>query len=169
MSSPHPPSASGGLALAPGVTVPEGLLRWQYSRSGGPGGQNVNKVSTKAELRIGVDELPISQRARRRLRELAGRRIAGSQTVTDEFGVTHEVGGELIITSETERSQSGNRHECLARLRELLVQAMHVPKVRRKTKPSRASKARRVDEKKRRGDIKRSRGSGGGGRGGGDD
>ena len=116
-----------------------------------------------------VGQLPEPMRSMlgRRLRELAGRRIAGSQTITDEFGATHEVGGELIITSETERSQSGNRHECLARLRELLVEAMHVPKVRRKTKPSRASKARRVDEKKHRGNIKRSRGSGGGG--GGDD
>lgn len=163
--SPHHPVSDtpnpGGLSIAPGVVVPEGLLRWQYSRSGGPGGQNVNKVSTKAELRIGVDELPISNRARRRLRELAGRRIAGSQTVVDEQGQPHERGGELILTSETERSQSGNRSECLARLRELLVEAMHVPKVRRKTKPSKASQRRRVEGKKIRGEIKRRRSGGG--------
>lgn len=156
---PPDPAPTRGVAIAPGISVPEGLLQWQYSRSGGPGGQNVNKVSTKAELRIAVDALPLSPRVRRRLRELAGRRIAGSETVIDELtGQSRERGGELILTSESERSQSGNRAECLARLRELLVQAMAVPKVRRKTKPSKASKQRRLDEKKRRGDIKRGRG-----------
>lgn len=158
-TGPNEPAPAGGVAVAPGVTVPEGSLRWQYSRSGGPGGQNVNKVSTKAELRVAVDSLPISARVRRRLRDLAGRRIAGAETVVDELtGQAHERGGELIITSESERSQSGNKAECLARLRELLVQAAAVPKARRKTKPSKASKQRRLDEKKRRGEIKRGRG-----------
>jgi ribosome-associated protein len=157
--TPADQPASGGVVIAPGVVVPEALLQWQFSRSGGPGGQNVNKVSTKAELRLAVDAIPISHRARRRLRELAGRRIAGSEPVVDPLtGQSHDRGGELILTSESERSQSGNKSECLARLRELLVEAMAVPKVRRKTKPSRASKARRVDEKKRRGDIKKGRG-----------
>ncbi len=160
LPGPTDPAPAGGVAVAPGVSVPEGVLRWQYSRSGGPGGQNVNKVSTKAELRIAVDALPISARVRRRLRELAGRRIAGAETVIDDLtGQPRERGGELIIISESERSQSGNKAECLTRLRELLVQAAAIPKVRRKTKPSKASKQRRLDEKKRRGDIKRGRGS----------
>lgn len=160
---PKPDSSAaarpGGVEIAPGVAVPESVLQWQFSRSGGPGGQNVNKVSTKAELRLGVEALPVSGRVKRRLRELAGRRIVGAETFTDPVtGTSHERGGELILTSESERSQSGNKAECLSRLRELLVQAMAVPKVRRKTKPSKASKARRVDEKKRRGEIKKGRG-----------
>lgn len=155
----QPQPGPGGVNLAPGVTVPESVVRWQYSRSGGPGGQNVNKVSTKAELRIAVDDLPISARVRARLRELAGRRIVGTETVIDELtGRAHERAGELVITSESERSQGGNRAGCLARLRELLVQAAAVPKVRRKTRPSRASKERRLESKARRSDIKRGRG-----------
>jgi ribosome-associated protein len=139
--------------------VPEAVLQWQFSRSGGPGGQNVNKVSTKAELRIDVEALPISGRVKKRLRELAGRRIAGAETVTDPLtGAAHDRGGQLILTSESERSQSGNKAECLVRLRELLIEAMHIPKVRRKTKPSKGSKQRRMDEKKRRGEIKKGRG-----------
>jgi len=162
---PEPSSSStppGGVPLAPGVVLPEALIAWQFSRSGGPGGQNVNKVSSKAELRIAVEALPLSGRVKKRLRDLAGRRIVAAETVLDEFGAHHERGGELVIVSETERSQSGNKAECMSRLRELLVEAMAAPKVRRKTKPSRASKARRVDVKKQRGQIKRGRGMRGG-------
>jgi ribosome-associated protein len=147
----------GGVMIAPGVRVAWGVLRFAYSRSGGPGGQNVNKVSTKAELRIDVEAIPISGRARSRLRKLAGRRIAGATTEVNEFGASREVGGELIIASETERSQSGTREECLERLRELIVQALVEPKPRRKTKPTRGSVERRITEKKRRSDVKERR------------
>lgn len=158
-SSPldHNEPAPGGVMIAPGVTVPGGVLRWAFSRSAGPGGQNVNKLSTKAELRVDVEDLPISGRARARLRGLAGRRILGVQTFTDEEGRPRERGGELLLTAETERSQSANKQECLDKLRDLIVRAMVEPKVRRKTKPTRASKERRLEGKKRRGDIKRGR------------
>ena len=132
--------------VAPGVRVAVSALRFAYSRSGGPGGQNVNKVSTKAELRVAIDDLPISSRARARLATLAGRRLTET--------------GELILVSESERSQSGNRAACVAKLREMLVQALVEPKVRRKTKPSKGSKERRLKEKKARGAIKRGRGGG---------
>lgn len=119
------------------------MVQFSYSRSSGPGGQNVNKLSTKAELRLRIADLPISHRARERLAGLAGRRLTEA--------------GELIIVSETERSQSANREECLTKLRALLVQAMHEPKVRRKTRPSKGSKERRLREKKSRSEIKRGR------------
>lgn len=147
----------GGVPLAPGVVVAAPVVRWAFSRSAGPGGQNVNKLSTKAELRISLDDLPISHRARQRLRTLAGRRIIGTETWIDEEGRERLRGGEIVLTSETERSQSRNKDECLAKLRELLVQALAEPKVRRKTRPTKASKERRLDGKKRRGEIKRRR------------
>lgn len=128
------------------MTSPD-VVKFSFSRSGGPGGQNVNKVSTKAELRVKLADLPIPGRVKTRLATLAGRRV------NDE--------GELVLVSEAERSQSGNRAECMAKLRELLVQALAEPKIRRKTKPSRGSKERRIREKKSRGDIKRGRGAAG--------
>jgi ribosome-associated protein len=143
----EPEQTGSALQLAPGVAVSPDVVQFSYSRSSGPGGQNVNKLSTKAELRVRVDDLPISHRARGRLAALAGRRLTDA--------------GEVLIVSETERSQSANRAECLSKLRELLVQAMHEPKVRRKTKPSRGSKERRLQEKKSRGQIKRGRSGGG--------
>lgn len=146
-----------GVEIAPGVRVPESTLSWAFARSSGPGGQNVNKVSTKAELRIGVDDLPIPGRAKRRLRAIAGRKIIGPETVHDEAGRAHERGGELLITSDSERSQSRNKGDCLTMLRELLVQALVEPKVRRKTKPTRASRERRIETKKKRSDVKRGR------------
>lgn len=152
--------APGGISVAPGVVVFEGSLRWAYSRSSGPGGQNVNKLSTKAELRVDVDALPVSGRVRSRLRASAGKRVIGSVSVVDELGHAREVGGELVIVSEEHRSQGRNKDACLDKLREMLIAAMVEPKVRRKTKPSKGSKQRRLDEKKRRGDIKRGRSGG---------
>jgi ribosome-associated protein len=134
---------AGTLELAPGVRVPVGVVTVSFSRSSGPGGQNVNKLSTRCELRVRVDDLPIHPGARARLVTMAGRKVTSA--------------GELIIDCESERSQSRNRQECFEKLRELIVQAMVIPKVRRATKPSRGSKERRLTEKKTRGAIKRNR------------
>src|SRR3982750_2640990 len=97
-----------GIELAPGVRVPESALRVQYSRSGGPGGQNVNKLNTKAELWVRLDDLAASltYRAMGRLVQLAGRRLTKD--------------GELHFASEMHRSQERNRQEAMQRLRELL-------------------------------------------------
>jgi ribosome-associated protein len=132
----------GGVELAPRVRVPAGALRTQYSRSGGPGGQNVNKLNTKAELWISMAALAphLTGRAMTRLRALAGRRLTNN--------------GELHFASETHRSQERNRQENLDRLRELLIAAMVEPKVRKKSKPSKAAKQRRLDQKKRRSQVK---------------
>lgn len=147
-----------GIEIGPRVRVARDAVRWSFSRSSGPGGQNVNKLSTKAELRVEVDVIPIPARTARRLRSLAGKRVIGAETYVDEFGHTHERGGDLVITSDSERSQERNKSECFRALRDLIVRALVEPKVRRKTKPSRASKERRIDAKKRRGDVKRGRG-----------
>lgn len=138
-------SPDAGLELAPGVRVREGagIIDFAFARSSGPGGQNVNKLSTKAELRVVPALLPIAPGAKARLIRLAGSRVTNDQTI--------------IITSESERSQSRNKAECLAKLRELLIAAMAVPKVRRKTKPTKGSRERRLNEKKIRGDIKQRR------------
>jgi ribosome-associated protein len=136
------------IELAPGVWTTEDGLRLQYARSGGPGGQNVNKLNTKAELWVRLAAMRgMSHGAVARLRALAGRRV----TIQDE----------IHLSSETERGQEGNRAAVMQRLREMIVQAKVEPKVRRKKKVSRAAKARRVDAKKRRGAIKSMRRDGG--------
>ncbi|HYO10925.1 MAG TPA: alternative ribosome rescue aminoacyl-tRNA hydrolase ArfB [Tepidisphaeraceae bacterium] len=140
----HPGGSGGGTEVAPGVTAPADALRVQFSRSGGPGGQNVNKLNTKAELWVRVDALAgLSYNARARLRHDAGRRMTAA--------------GELHLVSESERGQEGNRAAVMDRLREMIVRAKVEPKVRRKSKPSRSQKAKRLDQKKRRGEIKSKR------------
>ena len=127
--------------LVPGVRVPESAIRFQFARSGGPGGQNVNKLNTKAELWVPLASIVgLSDRAAARLRALAGRRVTGA--------------GEIHITAETERTQEGNRAAVLDRLRQLLLQAQHEPRPRKKTRPSKASKRRRLEAKRKRSEVK---------------
>ncbi|HSZ59469.1 MAG TPA: alternative ribosome rescue aminoacyl-tRNA hydrolase ArfB [Tepidisphaeraceae bacterium] len=140
MTEPDDHFAAGGVELAPGVRVPESALRWQFARSSGPGGQNVNKVNTKAELWLPLNSLALSDRVMGRLRGLAGRRLTSD--------------GEIHVSADTERTQEANRAAVLERLRDLLVQAIHEPKPRRKTKPTRASKQRRLESKRRRSQVK---------------
>jgi ribosome-associated protein len=138
-----PAPQTPGIEIAPGVRVAPFLLQFSFASSSGPGGQNVNKRATKAELRIPIGELPISDDARLRLAALAGRRLTER--------------GELVITSDEQRSQAQNRAACLERLRELLVRALVRPKRRRPTKPSRGSVERRLDAKRARSARKQSR------------
>jgi ribosome-associated protein len=134
--------------LAPGVRTPPAGLRIQFSRSAGPGGQNVNKVNTKAELWLALDGLiGLSLSARKRLTLAAGRKVTQA--------------GELHLTCETERTAEGNRHELFARLREMIIQASVEPRRRRKTRPTRASKMRRLAAKRHRANLKSDRRSGG--------
>ena len=114
------------IELGPGVFVPDAAMRFQFARSGGPGGQNVNKLNTKAELWVALGAITgLSHGAMSRLRALAGRRITAQ--------------GEIHIVSETERRQEANKAAVMERLRELIVRAKVEPKVRRKVKPSRAA------------------------------
>lgn len=139
---------TGGTEVAPGVFAPPGLLRLQFARGGGPGGQNVNKLNTKAELWVHVESLiGLRAGAKERLRAIAGRRL----TLSDE----------IHLSAEAERSQESNRQAVFDRLREMIVRARVEPKLRRKTKPSKASKQRRLEHKRRRGAIKVHRRPGG--------
>jgi ribosome-associated protein len=139
----QPPAAPSGIELAPGIRVPESALAFSFASSSGPGGQNVNKRATKAELRIRLADLPLPPDAAPRLAALAGRRL------TDD--------GELVISSDEQRSQMQNRAACLERLRELLVRALARPKRRRPTRPSRGSIERRLEAKRTASDRKRAR------------
>jgi ribosome-associated protein len=131
-------------SLAPGVAVLPDGIRIQYSRGSGPGGQNVNKVNTKAELWIVLSRITgLTFAALDRLRSLAGRRITASD--------------ELHVISEVHRTQEANRKEIFARVRELIVQARKEPRRRRKTRPSAAARRKRLDSKRRRGEIKQGR------------
>ena len=145
-------SAAGNLAgeeIAPGVRVAAGAMRFQYARSGGPGGQNVNKLNTKAELWVPLAAITgLGERGMGRLRVLAGRRLTAA--------------GEIHIVAETERTQEGNRTAVLDRLRQLLVEAQREPRPRRKTKPSKAAKRRRLESKRRRSEVKSGRRGGAG-------
>lgn len=140
-------AGSGSMELAPGVVVPASAVAFSFVASGGPGGQNVNKRATKAELRVRVADLPIPGDARARLEELAGRRVSES--------------GEIVIAADEHRSQGRNRAACLERLRELIVRAMVRPKRRRATRPSRGSVERRLEGKRARSVVKRGRGADG--------
>lgn len=130
-----------GIELAPGVTAPSEAVRLQYARSSGPGGQNVNKVSSKAELWVSVAAMVgLTERAKTRLRAAAGSRLTRND--------------EIHLGSDESRSQEANRQDVFDRLREMIIQARVEPKVRRKTKPSRGARERRLKTKKRRGEIK---------------
>jgi len=131
------------LDLGNGIIVPEQLLRAATSRSGGPGGQNVNKVETRVTIEVDVDALPLDETQKERIRQ----RLAGR--------INRE--GVLRVTSQAERSQLANRDRALARLEEVVRDALAEEKPRRKTRPSRAAKQRRLEEKKRRAQTKRLR------------
>ena len=123
--------------------VPAGLLRAVTSRSGGPGGQNVNKLETRVTIEVDVDALPLPEESRQRIRERLATRINRD--------------GVLRVTSQSERSQLGNRDRALARMEELLRDALVEVKKRKRTRASRAQKERRLEEKKRRAEIKKGR------------
>jgi ribosome-associated protein len=124
--------------------IPEGEYTLSYVRSPGPGGQNVNKVSSACELRFGVSATTLlDESGRQRLRALAGRRL----TLLDE----------IVLEAHRHRSQEANRRDAITRLEELIIAARHVPKARKPTRPGRAARARRLEGKRLRKDRKRLR------------
>lgn len=136
---------SEDLPVGYGVTIPDAELRLRFSRSGGPGGQNVNKRATRAEV---VFDLAGSPSVPATLKRRAKRRL--SSRLDSE--------GRLRVVADDDRSQAANRELARARLHEQLREAFKPPPPRRRpTKPSRAARERRLTEKKRRGQIKRAR------------
>ena len=133
------------LAIAPGVMIPEGALDFSAARSGGPGGQHVNKVATKIELRVPLDRIEgLRSDARERLERLAGYRLTQD--------------GVLIITADETRHQFANKELAVEKLVAMVKQALVPPKPRKATRATKASKERRLAGKKLESKKKQGRG-----------
>ncbi len=132
------------LEISDRICIPDEEFSWSFVRSGGPGGQNVNKVASKAVLRWNVVASPsLPDDIKNRLQKQQQSRITND--------------GDLLLTSQRYRDQERNRFDCLDKLAEMIRAATVVPKKRRKTKPSRGAHERRLAAKKRRSALKSSR------------
>ncbi|MHC4107109.1 MAG: alternative ribosome rescue aminoacyl-tRNA hydrolase ArfB [Planctomycetota bacterium] len=131
-----PPSRGEAAAHEGSVLwVAPSSLKYAFSRGGGPGGQAVNKLSTRVEMRVAIEAIVgLDEAARARLRSLAGRRLLG--------------GDELVFVAEEHRSQLANRRAALDRLRALVAEAATPPKPRKPTRPTRASVEKRLEAKR---------------------
>jgi ribosome-associated protein len=134
----------GVIRVSEFVSIADDELAWSYARSGGPGGQNVNKVASKAVLRWALATSPgVPPAVKERLR------AAHPARVTTE--------GDFLVTSEKYRDQGRNREDCLAKLTAMLTRAAVPPTPRRPTRPTKGSKKRRLADKKRRSERKEGR------------
>lgn len=134
------------IEITPTLSIDDSEIQLDYIRASGPGGQNVNKVSTAVQLRFDVRGSPsLVDDVKQRLIRLAGKRV------TDE--------GMLLIDAKRYRTQEQNRADAILRLTALIQRALERPKSRRATRPSLAAQTRRLESKKKRGDVKKMRGS----------
>lgn len=126
------------------LSIPLDEFRWEFSRSSGPGGQNVNKVNSKAVLRWNPGASPsLPPAVRDRLLRLVGNKLT--------------VEGELLISSQATRDQGRNQEDCLDKVRDLVRSIAKPPRVRRATKPTHGSQERRIESKARHSETKRGR------------
>ena len=131
------------LEITSTIKINERELHFDYIRASGPGGQNVNKVATAVQLRFDVRASSLPEEVKTRLIHLAGKRVTSE--------------GMLLIEAKQFRRQEQNREDAIQRLVTLVRRALVKPKARKKTKPTKASKEKRIKVKKRRGEIKRNR------------
>ena len=131
------------MEITPALRLDDNLIEERFVRASGPGGQNVNKVSTAVQLRVALGALAWPDDVKARLRALAGSRLTQDDVI--------------VIDAREHRTQVQNREAARARLHALLQQAARRPRPRRPTRPTRAAKERRVDAKQRRSALKRRR------------
>jgi len=136
---------TGRLEVAPGLAIHEDELTFRFVRASGPGGQNVNKVSTAVELRFDLAGSPsLPGQVKARAARLAGTRFTAA--------------GEILLFAERFRTQAANRRDAVQRLLDLLAEAAIAPRPRRPTRPGAGARARRLYGKKRRSGVKAGRG-----------
>ena len=131
------------LEITPDFQIDERDLQIDYVRASGPGGQNVNKVATAAQLRFNIEVSSLPEEVKARLIHLAGKRVTSE--------------GILLIEAKRFRTQEQNREDAIHRFVALVRKSFETPKARKKTKPTKAAKEARLKEKKRKGEIKRLR------------
>jgi ribosome-associated protein len=125
------------IPLAGDIVIDESELQWEFVRSGGPGGQNVNKVATAVQLRFDVEgSQSLTQEIKERITRIAGRRMTSD--------------GTLLIKAQRFRSQERNRVDALARLQEIIGEALRKPKRRIRTRPTASSRMQRLESKRKR-------------------